>query len=181
MCFLILILHNIVASDLYLLLNMDFNPEEFLQDVTWEGFDVLRKPELMSLAKYLDLDVKHAMRKQVIKNMLIDSLVEDDLLDEFDLDNKIDVEGSDTKFKELQIKEQLQMQKEIELAKLQMQEKERLDKLAFEQQKWALEKQKLDMQEQERKDKLVQEEKEREERLKIEKEEKEKRLKWKKE
>ena len=71
---------------------MAFVAEEFVQDVTWEAFDELKKPELMALAQYLNVQVKHAMRKQEIKNMLIDRLVEDDLLDQFDLDNKIEIE-----------------------------------------------------------------------------------------
>ena len=69
---------------------MSFNPEEFVKDVDWEKFDVLKKPQLMTLAQFFDLDVKHAMRKQAIKNMLIDRLVEDDLLEEFCLESKID-------------------------------------------------------------------------------------------
>ena len=41
------------------------------------------------------------MRKQEIKNKLIDGLVEDDLLDEFDLDNKIEIQddGADSAVK----------------------------------------------------------------------------------
>ena len=58
---------------------MAFNAEEYLENVTWEAFDELKKPDLMTLAKELKLDVKHAMRKQEIKNMLIDRLVDDDL------------------------------------------------------------------------------------------------------
>ena len=116
---------------------MAFNAEEFLKDVTWERFDVQKKPELMILAKSLNLEVKHAMRKQMIKNMLIDRLVEDDLLGEFDLGNKTDLDdGSDSafKFKELEMKEKLGIQREIEMAKLQMQEKESQDQLALEKQ-----------------------------------------------
>ena len=64
---------------------MVFNAEEFLEKVTWEAFDELKIPDLMTLAKELNLDVKHAMRKQEIKNMLIDRLVDDDLLDSFTL------------------------------------------------------------------------------------------------
>ena len=90
---------------------------------TWEAFDELKKPELMNLAKYLNLDVKHAMRKQEIKNMLIDRLVEDDLLDQFDLDNKIEIEdGADSAVK---IK-QLELQQEMEMAKLKL-EQEKLE------------------------------------------------------
>ena len=52
---------------------MAFNAEEFLEHVTWEAFDELKKPEFkMTLAKELHLEVKHAMCKQEIKNMLID-------------------------------------------------------------------------------------------------------------
>ena len=46
---------------------MAFNAEEFLKGVTWETFDVL-KLDLMTIATYLGIEVKHAMRKQVIKN-----------------------------------------------------------------------------------------------------------------
>ena len=37
---------------------MDFNPEEFMGNVTWERFDVLKKPQLITLAKHLNLQVK---------------------------------------------------------------------------------------------------------------------------
>ena len=60
----------------------------------------------MTLAKELKLDVKHAMRKQEIKNMLIDRLVADDLLDGSCLDDKVIVDdGSDNavKLKQLEI------------------------------------------------------------------------------
>ena len=47
---------------------MAFNAEEFCgRCVPGRAFDVLKKPELMTLAKYLKLEVKHAMRKQEIK------------------------------------------------------------------------------------------------------------------
>ena len=35
---------------------MAFNAEEFLEDVTWEAFDELKKTDLMTLAKELKLD-----------------------------------------------------------------------------------------------------------------------------
>ena len=108
---------------------MAFNAEEFLEDVTWERFDVLKKPELMTLAKELNLDVKHAMRKQEIKNMLIDRLVDDDLLDSFNLDNKVLVDdGSESSVK----LKQLEIQREMEMLKMQMQEQERKEKMELE-------------------------------------------------
>ena len=62
---------------------MSFSAEDFFTNVSWEAFDELKKPELMALAQYLEIQVIHAMRKQVIENILIDRLVDDDLLDEF--------------------------------------------------------------------------------------------------
>ena len=70
---------------------MAFNAEEFMTKVTWEAFDALKKSDLMVLATYLLIGLKHAMRKQEIKNMLIDRLVSDDLLDKECLDNKVEI------------------------------------------------------------------------------------------
>ena len=131
---------------------MPFSAEDFVTNVSWEAFDELKNPELMALAQYLDLQVKHAMRKQEITNKLIDRLVEDDLLDEFDLDNKIEIEddGADSAVK----LKRLELQQEMELAKLK------------------LEQERLKIEEQERKEKLQLEQ----ERLKIEQKEREDRL-----
>ena len=46
---------------------MAFNAEEFVQEVTWEKFDELKKPALMTLAQFYELEVKHSMRKQIVK------------------------------------------------------------------------------------------------------------------
>ena len=87
---------------------MAFNAEEFVQDLTFEKFDELKKPALMSLAQFYELEVKHSMRKQIIKNKLIDHLVEEDLLGEECSERKVDIDdGSDSavKLKQLEIKE----------------------------------------------------------------------------
>ena len=68
---------------------MAFNAEEFMTNVTWEAFDVLKKPDLMTLATCLEIEVKYAMRKQVIRNMLIDHLVAEDFLGQECLDYKL--------------------------------------------------------------------------------------------
>ena len=65
---------------------MEFKPEEFIEQITWEKFDELRKPELMKLAKHFGLEAKHAMRKQIIKNNLIKTLVQEDVWDQSYLD-----------------------------------------------------------------------------------------------
>ena len=105
---------------------MAFNAEEFVKDLTWDGFDELKKPDLMSLAEYYGIEVKHYMRKQIIKNKLIDHLVEEDLLGEECLERKVEIDdGSDSlvKLKQLELKEKLEMMK------LQMEENERMEKL----------------------------------------------------
>ena len=82
-----------------------------------------KKPDLMTLAKELKLDVRHAMRKQEIENMLIDRLVDDDVLDGFCLDHKVLIDdGADSTVK----LKQLEIQQEMEMAKLQL-EKEKLE------------------------------------------------------
>ena len=99
-------------------------------------FDELKKTDLMTLAKELKLDVKHAMRKQEIKNMLIDRLVADDLLDGFCLDAKVIVDdGSDNAVK----LKQLEIQKEMEMTKLHLEQKER------EKKDWHLKKEKFEL------------------------------------
>ena len=75
--------------------------------------DELQKPDLMTLAK----ELKYSMRKQEIMKMLIDRLVDDDLLDSFNLDNKVlidDRSDSTVKLKQLDI------QKEMEMAKFEL-------------------------------------------------------------
>ena len=147
---------------------MAFQPEDFMNDVSWEVFDGLKKPQLMSLAQYLELEVKHAMRKQVIKNMLIDRLVEDDIWDESYLDNKIDMD--DVTDNAIKLK-QMEMQKEIEMEKLRMakekqEEEMKLQKVLKQQELEA----KLKMEEKERQQKIEMEEKDRKQRLEMEKE-----------
>ena len=111
------------------------------------------------------------MRKQVIKNILIDRLVDDDLLDQFYLEEKVDFQDESDSTVKLK---QLEIQKEIELAKLQMQEEERKEKLQLEQEKLKIQEkerqEKLQMQQQELDAKLQMEQKERKDRLAMEKE-----------
>ena len=104
---------------------MEFNPEEFIEQITWEKFDELRKPELMKLAKHFGLEAKHAMRKQVIKNNLIKTLVQEDVWDDSYLERIQAVqeqgESDAFKLKELEIQKEL----EIELKKMEMEQKQK--------------------------------------------------------
>ena len=132
---------------------MPFNAETFCANVSWEAFDELRKPDLMSLAKYFNLDVRHSMRKQIIKNLLIDHMVNEEIFGEECLENKIETEDEFDTTSALKLK-QLEIQREIELAKLEFERKKEQTKAALEQEKIEVEKEKLEREEQERKDRL---------------------------
>ena len=123
------------------------DPEKFLQKISWEGFDELKKPDLMILGKHLGITVKASMRKQSIKNTIIEILVHDDIFDQALLEKRIKVESPGSFDDEAKAKE-------IELKKLEMEEKERLAKLEMEEKKFDLEEKerlaKLDLEEKER-------------------------------
>ncbi|VDI15120.1 Hypothetical predicted protein [Mytilus galloprovincialis] len=102
---------------------MAFDAGKFLKTPDLEGFDNLKKEELVLLAKHLKLDFKVSMRKQIIKKLVIDKLVDAEILGEEALELK--VENVDTfklkqlelehelKLKELEMKERLEMDKKI--------------------------------------------------------------------
>ena len=165
---------------------MAFNAEEFITGITWERFDELTKPKLIKLGQHLDLELDQSMRKQEIKNFVIDALVEENIFEESYLDKKVeiqpDVDSDAVKLKQLEI------QKELDLMKLQLEMKAKEFEL---EERLKLEQEKLKIEEQERKEKLEMEkalkqqelhaklqleEKERQERLAFEKEKFEKEL-----
>ena len=88
-----------------------FNPDNFLKEVPWEVFDTLTKPKLIQLAQYCEIEFKSSMRKQQIKNLLIDYFVDDGLLEESSLDMKksLHVDSDPIRLKEPEI-EQLKVQ-----------------------------------------------------------------------
>ena len=55
---------------------MAFEPSKFLESPDLEVFDQLKKDDLVSLARHIKVDFKLSMRKQTIKNKLIDALVD---------------------------------------------------------------------------------------------------------
>ena len=116
---------------------MALNAEAFLEEVSWETFDNLKKPDLMLLAKYLDLETKQSMRKNVVKNILIDRLVEDDFLDNSYLENKIELEDPDSnisvKLKRLEIEREIELKKlKLEEDKLRLKEKLETERMVME-------------------------------------------------
>ncbi|VDI49541.1 Hypothetical predicted protein [Mytilus galloprovincialis] len=94
---------------------MAFDAGKFLKTPDLEGFDNLKKEELVLLAKHLKLDFKVSMRKQIIKNLVIDKLVDAEILGEEALELK--VENVDAfKLKQLELEHELKL-KELEIKK----------------------------------------------------------------
>ncbi|VDI35428.1 Hypothetical predicted protein [Mytilus galloprovincialis] len=90
-------------------------PGKFLKTPDLESFDNLKKEELVLLAKHLKLDFKVSMRKQIIKNLVIDKLVDAEILGEEALELK--VENIDAfKLKQLELEHELKI-KELEIRK----------------------------------------------------------------
>ena len=89
---------------------MAFDAGKFLKTPDLESFDNLKKEELVLLAKQLKLVFKVSMRKQIIKNLVIDKLVDAEILGEEALELK--VENIDAfKLKQLKIEHKLKLKK----------------------------------------------------------------------
>ncbi|VDI24444.1 Hypothetical predicted protein [Mytilus galloprovincialis] len=95
---------------------MAFDAGKYLKTPDLESFDNLKKEELVLLAKHLKLDFKVSMRKQIIKNLVIDKLVDAEILGEEALELK--VENIDAfKLKQLELEHELKL-KELELKEM---------------------------------------------------------------
>lgn len=125
-----------------------FDPEQFMLEPSEDAFYDFKKDELISLAKHLKLEVKKAMRKHQIQDIIVKHLVSLKVFEEAVLET---YEAFDSEEKKLQF--------HLELKKLEMQE--RLEREEKERQE------RPEKEEQERQERK--EEKEREERLEKEK------------
>ncbi|VDH97950.1 Hypothetical predicted protein [Mytilus galloprovincialis] len=150
---------------------MAFDAGKFLKTPDLEGFDNLKKEELVLLAKHLKLDFKVSMRKQIIKNLVIDKLVHAEILGEEVLELK--VENIDAfKLKQLELEDELKL-KELEIRK-EDELKLKQDELKFKQDELKLKQAELEMKERlemdkKEKDELKLKELEMRERLEMEK------------
>ena len=130
-----------------------FDVEKFMSEPNEDTFHDLKKDELISLAKYLQLEVKKAMRKHQIQDIILKHLVSKGLFKETVL------EMYESPKPELSSEQRFQ----LELKKLEMQE--RLEREEKERQERLEEKERQErLEEKERQERL--EEKERQERLK---------------
>ena len=120
---------------------MEFNPQEFIRNPSVEVFEKLKNNELLSLAKLLKVRTRKSMRKQTIKNILIDKLVEEEYFNEEVLDIKkesydaiLELEKTyELKVRELGIKEKCKNEEyEFRIRELETKEKLELKKLRLE-------------------------------------------------
>ncbi|VDH94186.1 Hypothetical predicted protein [Mytilus galloprovincialis] len=123
---------------------MAFDASKFLKTPDLEGFDNLKKEELVLLAKHLDFRV--SMRKQIITNLVIDKLVDAEILGEEALELK--VENVDAfKLKQLELEHELKL-KELEMKeRLEMDKKEKEDEFKLKQDELKLKQAELEIRE----------------------------------
>ena len=133
-----------------------FNPEQFMLEPSEDAFYDLKKDELIALAKHLKLEVKKAMRKHQIQDIIVKHLVSLKVFEEAVLET---YEAFDSEEKKLQF--------HLEVKKLEMQE--RLEREEKERQE------RLEREGKERQERLEKEEKERQERLEKEEQERQER------
>ena len=77
-----------------------FDAEKFMLQPSEDTFYDLKNDQLISLAKHLKLEVKKAMRKHQIQNIVVEHLVSLKVFDETVLET---VETSDSELKKLQL------------------------------------------------------------------------------
>ena len=72
---------------------MAFNADDIIKGITCERFDELTKLKLIKLGQHLDLELDQSMRKQEIKKIVIDALVEENIFEESYLDKKVEIQA----------------------------------------------------------------------------------------
>lgn len=144
---------------------MAFDAGNFLKTPDLESFDNLKKEELVLLAKELKLVFKVSMRKQIIKNLVIDKLVDAEILGKEALELK--VENIDAfKLKQLELEHERKL-KELEMNLKEM-EKRKEDEFKLKQAELKM-KERLEMDKKEKEDEFKLKELEMRERLEMEK------------
>ena len=96
---------------------MDFDPEKFMSEPCEDTFFDLKKDELVSLAKHLKLEVKKALRKHQIQNIIVKHLVNLQVFEETVLET-FEASGSELKKLQLQLEFIVQTSSETESNKL---------------------------------------------------------------
>ena len=90
---------------------MSFNQESFVADPSREMFNLAKKSDLLNLAKHYQLsEVKSSMRKQDVKTILAQYLIDAEIFDESAHSLIIETQ-SDANLRELEIKLQIENNK----------------------------------------------------------------------
>ena len=100
-----------------------FNPEQFMLVPCQTTFENLKKDDLLSLGKHLKLDVRKAMRKDVIQHIVMKHLVSLKLFEGSVLESLASSDTSDIEIRKLEL--------ELELRKLDAQKERELRELEF--------------------------------------------------
>ncbi|PFX11776.1 hypothetical protein AWC38_SpisGene24381 [Stylophora pistillata] len=109
----------------------DFDPEKFMSEPCEDTFYDLKKDELISLGKHLELEVKKAMRKHQTQDIIVKHLVSLQVFEETVLEA---FETSDSELKKLQLqwefkKLEMQEEREMRLKIVEMERQERREEM----------------------------------------------------
>lgn len=123
---------------------MVFEVAKFLEDPKWEEFDQLRKSDLLKIATHYQAGLKYSMRKQEVKNEVIQILVDENLFEEGVLEEIVKLEDMSeaVHMKELELQfalQEKQLEIDAELRQKELEMKERLETEKLEIQKKELE------------------------------------------
>jgi len=88
--------------------------EEFIEEPTREALALLKKKELLDVAKHYKIEVVESARKAEIKKLIIEHLIEEDLIDESESAATIELKRLEYQERERERENQLKL-KELEL------------------------------------------------------------------
>ena len=110
-----------------------FNPEDFMSSPDKGVFNALRKDELILLAKHLELESKQAMRKDEIRQIIVNHLVDTEVFEGTMLEtsSKTMLEIKKLEMQEKREKEEREMQERLKREEMERQERLEKEKLAF--------------------------------------------------
>ena len=88
--------------------------EEFIEEPTREALALLKKKELLDVAKHYKIEVVESARKAEIKKLIVDHLIEEDLIDEGEATNALELKRLEYQKRERERESQIRL-KELEL------------------------------------------------------------------
>ncbi len=126
----------------------EFHPSQFLEKPEFEIFDALAKADLVSLAKACNITFKHSVKKQGLKNALIDHLVQAGKFEVSILGKKIAVDNACDDISSLQLKiKEMELRAEHEREQMRLEMKLQMQKVQKEREEWEYKMQELKFQE----------------------------------